>query len=151
MARTTFVNIKPEGFAIKDDLFHTLSFVVSGEALARKLWSRSQHQRTLLCFSSNGRTNRQGRPCRSCPQKQQCLLKLRIYFFKSEQQCCLELPDSSYRNYRQYTKNLLEMGLDVRKVITIARTIDRGYWAEVRFAYSKSLHLTDSIRKNNRD
>lgn len=47
--------------------------------------------------------------------------------------CCLELPKTSYENYRDYTTTLLEKGLNVKEVTTIAAVIDRGYWGEICF------------------
>ena len=134
MKRATFIIIRPEGFIVKGQFKKELNFIVATESQARKLWTVSDNKKQLACFSSNGRKSHDGKFCNICPNLNECQLKLRLLFDLKSENCCLELPKTSYENYRNHTTKLLENGLDVKWVITTAYVVDRGYWGEVCFS-----------------
>lgn len=136
-----FVGIRPEGFIVDNVYKNTLSFIVQKECQVRKLWKASDNIPALSCFSMNGQSSSKGKKCSLCQDNQSCQVKLRIFFRLDPLYCCLELPKSSYENYRNYTIELLKTGLNVRQVTTIAYIIDRGYWGEVCFS-------TDNTKTN---
>lgn len=111
-----------------------LAFVVTGESQARKLWSAGDGEKHLACFSSNGFKSHDGKHCNMCSNLQTCQLKLRLLFKLEGVDCCLELPKTSYENYRRYSTKLLEDSLNVKRVTTMACVVDRGYWGEVCFS-----------------
>jgi hypothetical protein len=129
-----FVGIKPEGFIVDTVYKDTLNFVVQKESQVRKLWEIKDNISVVTCFSMNGQKSFKGKNCSTCQDNLSCQLKLRIFFRLDSLCCCLELPKSSYENYRRYTTKLLESGLYVRNVTTTASIIDRGYWGEVCFS-----------------
>lgn len=134
MKKPLFITIRPEGFIVNKQFKKQLSFVVTGEFQTRKLWSPStNNENRLACFSPNGRKTHNGKSCDLCPNMENCQLKLRILFKLESLPYCLELPKTSYENYRNYTTKLLGNGLSVKNVTTSASVVDRGYWGEVCF------------------
>lgn len=134
MKKPVFVTIKPEGFVINGQFKKEIRFIVQGEFQARKLWASANNKNHLACFSSNGHKSFNGKHCDTCSDIKNCQLKLRLLFKLESLDYCLELPKTSYENYRKYTTTLLEDGLDIKRIITIANVIDRGYWGEVLFS-----------------
>lgn len=128
-----FVTIRPEGFIVDTIYKNTLSFVVQKECQVRKMWKVIDNAPVLSCFSMNGQRSFKGQNCNVCQDIQSCQLKLRIFFRIDSLYCCMELPKSSYENYRNYTISLLNNKLNVKWVTTTAQVIDRGYWGEVQF------------------
>ena len=137
MAGTIYISIKPEGFLINGSIEKSLPFKVKNEKWARKLWSVAKGRRYLACFSSNGFQSRDGKDCSKCFDRDACLLKKRIFFDIVQECFCLELPDTSYKNYTSYIKKIEASGRQVKNVTTIAHIISRKYWGEVCFSLKK--------------
>lgn len=131
--KPVFVYVRPEGFILNGTFRKTINFIVKKEFQARKLWDTAGSSPNLLCFSSDGRKSHTGKPCLSCPNIVGCQLKLRVLFSIDSLSCCLELPKTSYENYRNYTTALLIKGITVGHVTTLASVVDRGYWGEICF------------------
>lgn len=134
MENTIFITIRPEGFIVNGQFKKELAFTVITESQARKLWTEANGKKQLACFSSNGRKSYKGKSCNMCSDLDDCQLKLRLLFNLNFKDYCLELPKTSYENYRRYTTKLLEDGFNVKVIITTAYVIDRGYWGEVCFS-----------------
>lgn len=139
LSRPVFITIKPQGFWIPSaGLLRRLKFTLIQERQARKYWIKKHGGRRLKCFSSNGVRSSTGDRCDRCPYQDDCQLKLRLYFDIAETLYCLELPQTSYENYREYSLELLEAGQNVKNVRTLAKVLDRGYWGEVIFSCGTS-------------
>lgn len=149
MKKAEFVTIRPEGFIVNGQFWKELVFIVTGESQARKLWSTDNGEKHLTCFSSNGLKSHNGKSCNICPNLHACQLKLRIVFKLESIDCCLELPKTSYENYRIYTTELLGNGLNVKGVTTLAYVVDRGYWGEVCFSKNPIEHTPPDRIKGN--
>ena len=131
--KTVFVGIKPEGFRLNEKSVKELRFIISRENMARKLWKKTSSQRSLSCFSSNGINSKDGTLCSRCPDLDDCQLKLRLYFEMNNNKYCLELPGSSMENYLEYKDGINNSRLNINKIITLARVVNRGYWGEITF------------------
>lgn len=134
MSGITYVSIKPEGFVINGSIEKSITFNTKKEKWARKLWSVANGRRFLACFSSNGFQSRDGKNCKKCFDHDACLLKKRIFFEMDLELFCLELPETSYKNYMSYIRKLKNSGIQAKTVITIAHVINRKYWGEVWFS-----------------
>ena len=134
MPKITYISIKPEGFVINESIEKSITFKVKNENWARKLWSVTSGRRFLACFSSNGCQSRDGKDCSRCFDQEKCLLKKRIFFEIDQDLLCLELPSTSYKNYKSFIMKLQSSGKQVKTVTTIAHIINRKYWGEVWFA-----------------
>lgn len=131
-----FISVRPRGFRFSDSVYPSLRFRVIREGYARKYWKIINQHRELACFSSNATQSQKGMLCKSCSNIKHCQLKLRLYFKLNDIDCCLELPLTSFQNYRQYKQRLLKSGQDVQKITTRALVKNKGYWGEVMFSRS---------------
>lgn len=134
--KVNFIPIKPKGFWLSEGFHTTLKVRVSREGYARKHWQIVDGRRELACFSSNGIQSKTKTLCQTCKDQKHCPLKLRLYFKHNHIDCCLELPLTSFQNYRLYKHRLLKLGLDVKKITTQALVKNMGYWGEVIFSRS---------------
>jgi len=131
-----FISVRPQGFWLSNGVYHSMRFCVLREGYARKHWKIVNGRRELACFSSNGAKSQTGTLCRTCSDIKHCQLKLRLYFKHDDLDSCLELPLTSFQNYRLYKKSLSIVGKDVKKITTRAFVKNRGYWGEVNFSRS---------------
>ena len=130
---TVFITVRANGFMAGDEHFPILSFRLTRESRARKLWIGEGSQRRLECFSSNGSASRYGKSCGSCGESERCKIKLRLHFMLGNANCCLELPGSSMENFIRLRDEIQASGENIRNVPILASVVDRGYWGEVVF------------------
>lgn len=134
--KINFIPIKPKGFWFSEGFCPTLLIRVLREGYARKHWQVVDGKKELVCFSSNGIQSRTQTLCQTCADQKLCHLKLRLYFKHNHIDSCLELPLTSFQNYRIYKQRILQLGLDVKKITTRALVKNKGYWGEVLFSRS---------------
>lgn len=137
--KANFVRVRPQGFYIHDEFYKSLKIKILSHTQARKKWDLVNGKKTLACVSWNGRNASHGRQCLYCGNIEKCKLKHRIFFSRGQVMFCIELPDTSYDNFRAYLEELKKKDLGFKDVTTLVETINRGYWGEILFSLSNSV------------